>query len=100
METYFSHSNKLKAVVFLQDIRRDQSEADRKMMDMLNHYNIPIIMVLTKSDKFSRNQRIKRIKEIERDFPDLGITPTPFSVPSGLGVDELWNMITDVIACE
>ena len=100
MESYFSHSIKLKAVIFLQDIRRDQSEKDREMIDILNHYNISIIMVLTKSDKFSRNQRIKRIKEIERDLPDLEVAPIPFSVPSGLGVDELWDSITDAMGCK
>jgi len=100
MADYFSHSAKLKGVVCLQDIRRDQTETDRQMISLLSKHGIPLIMVLTKSDKFSRNQRIKRIKEIERDLPQPGVALIPLSTLSGDGLEALWQAIIDAVGEE
>lgn len=97
METYFSIRKELKGVVLLQDIRRDRAEADDQMREILTRYNIPIISVLTKADKFSNNQRIKRLKEIEKGLPTSALKSIPFSATSGLGLESLWSSIADVM---
>lgn len=97
MEKYFSRRKQLRGVVLLQDIRRDQTEMDRAMMDLLNSYDIPIILVLTKADKFSRNQRIKRLKQIRINMRSFDGEPICFSAPAGIGVEELWEAIKYLI---
>lgn len=94
---YFSSSRRIKGVVLLHDIRRDQNERDRVMLDMLSRFGKPVIYVLTKADKFSRNGRMKRAREIERELQHVAAGPIIFSATAKLGMDELWGAITDVV---
>ena len=48
------------------DIRRDPNADDLSLRDWLDHYRIPYLYVLTKSDKLSNNQAIARRRAIEK----------------------------------
>lgn len=95
IEDYFICSPRLKGAVFLQDIRREFSEPDRVMLDFLDRRKIPYVIVLTKSDKFSRNRQIARVGELKRFFSKMTISPVPVSSHSGSGIEELWTDIVD-----
>lgn len=97
IDRYLSTSTKLKATVLIQDIRRDQVDMDRAMIELLRRYDIPVVLVLTKADKFSRNQQIKRINEIKKAQPLGWAEMIPFSSTSGLGKDELWESLVKLI---
>jgi GTP-binding protein len=97
IDCYLSTSSKLKATVLLQDIRRDQTDMDRTMIELLHRYDVPVVLVLTKADKFSRNQQIKRINEIKKGISFDETEMIPFSSTSGLGKDELWESLVKLI---
>ena len=93
IETYLSKRENLKAVVLILDIRRTPSDGDLDMLRLLGAYSIQQIIVLTKCDKLSRNERTKQttlIAEfIERDKEGL----LPFSALSREGRDRIWQEI-------
>lgn len=97
IDCYLSTSSRLKATVLIQDIRRDQTDMDRTMIELLHRYDVPVVLVLTKADKFSRNQQIKRINEIKKSIPLDETEMIPFSSTSGLGKDELWESLVKLI---
>lgn len=57
IETYLSGRPTLKAVVMIMDIRRIPDEKDLYLIHWLGHHQIPIIPVLTKTDKLKPSQQ-------------------------------------------
>ena len=51
IETYLSGRSTLKGVVMIQDIRRAPREEEHNLIEWLEYYGIPSILVLTKTDK-------------------------------------------------
>ena len=87
---YFNYSKNLKIVLHLIDIRRLITEKDRELMEFLNHYNIPSIIVLTKIDKLSKNQVNKNVSILKKQgFNDLILT----SGLKKIGLDDIWERI-------
>ena len=66
MEVYLRERQSLCLVIFIMDIRRDPNADDLSLRDWLDHYRIPYLYVLTKSDKLSNNQAIARRRAIEK----------------------------------
>lgn len=66
MEAYLRERQSLCLVIFILDIRRDPNADDLSLRDWLDHYRIPYLYVLTKSDKLSNNQAIARKRAIEK----------------------------------
>ena len=68
------------------------------MYQYLAHYNRPHAIVVTKADKISRGQYQKHIKVIKQTLNVLPNTPIILtSAESGLGKDELWNLIAQYV---
>ena len=98
VETYLGKRPNLKAVVTILDIRRDLTPGDTQLLDWLRHYNIPSILVLTKADKVSRQETIRRARIIGGQVGEmLTQAPTVFSSKTRQGRDELWKKIREVI---
>lgn len=55
LEPYILDNPNLKCVCVLLDSRHDGTEQDKQMIDFLVYYNIPFIIVATKTDKFSKS---------------------------------------------
>jgi len=93
MREYFERRANLKLVCLLLDIRRDPSDLDVQVANLLAELSIPTALVLTKSDKESGNGRVNRrnaiAKTLELDPSDLFLT----SAEKGAGLQELWSMI-------
>ena len=66
MEAYLRERQSLCLVIFIMDIRRDPNADDLSLRDWLDHYRIPYLYILTKSDKLSNNQAIARKRAIEK----------------------------------
>jgi len=94
VNNYLESSPNLKGLCFLLDCRRDPNEDDLMMIDWMESQKIRFVIVLTKSDKLSRNELVKKRREIERVFK---VTPMPFSSRSGIGRNELLGWIKDVV---
>lgn len=64
METYLKDRKQLIRVVQLVDIRHDPSKQDVQMYEFLKYYGLSGTVVATKSDKISRNEVQKSLKNI------------------------------------
>ena len=70
LEEYFAKRDALKAVVIFMDIRHPLKDSDRDMIDLCNASDVAFIPVLTKSDKFSNNQKFKAISAVNKKMQD------------------------------
>ena len=59
IEPYLIDNEKLKCVCMLVDVRHEPSAQDKQMFKFLNYYNIPTLIIATKSDKLSKVQLSK-----------------------------------------
>ena len=100
MEAYFSKRATLRGVVLIFDIRRTPVAEDSRMLQWLLAYNIPAVLVVTKCDKVSRNERAKQADLIART---LGVAKHDlcfFSALSKDGTEEVWQRIEALLADE
>lgn len=98
IETYLLTRKTLKAVILILDIRRVPGAQEHHFIDWLCHFNIPRMLVITKSDKISKSNRIKNRKSIAESLSVNENEFTLFSAKSRLGKDEVWSGITKLIA--
>ena len=66
VEAYLKDRWTLKAVCVLLDIRREPSGQDVQLLEYLAHYGIRAVLVATKTDKVSGNERAKQLSVIRR----------------------------------
>ncbi len=57
IDTYLNNRPNLKLILLLIDSRRDICEEDQSMIDWAKHKQIPILLILTKSDKLSTAEK-------------------------------------------
>jgi GTP-binding protein len=102
VETYLKERSSLRLVILIMDIRRDPATGDLDLLKWLNLYRIPVLQVLTKIDKLSKNQVQQRARAIGKMLAEgadgqsgAGLeTPTVlFSAKTGEGKDALWSII-------
>jgi GTP-binding protein len=93
IETYLAKRENLKTVVLILDIRRIPSDGDLEMLGWLQRYNIPPIIVLTKCDKLSKNERAKQTALISAAISRDKSMMLPFSALSKDGRAEIWTEI-------
>ena len=90
VETYLRIRSNLKGVVVILDIRRDPTGGDTDLLNWLNIYGTPAIVVLTKADKLSNHQSILRAQLIESHLEGIFIDkPTIFSAKTKKGREEI-----------
>jgi GTP-binding protein len=70
IESYLKVSTNLKIVCLLIDSRHGILQSDRQMMEWLNYFHRPYIIILTKSDKITINQLKLRIQNLVKELPD------------------------------
>jgi GTP-binding protein len=97
IETYITTRNTLKGVVLIMDLRRTPGPEEMNMLDWLNHYDIPSVPVLTKSDKLSKTRQKKQLKEISNTLSADKDNFILFSAKSGQGKDEVWDAVKMLI---
>ena len=94
IEAYLRQRTNLALVVLILDIRRVPNEDDLSLRDWLDHYRIPYLYVLTKSDKLSNNQSVKQKRIIEKI---LNVSKEEklilFSAKTQKGKDDLWKIL-------
>jgi GTP-binding protein len=98
LEGYIAKTPQLAGVVQLLDMRREPSEDDAAMLDLLAELGMPTIVVLTKSDKLSRKAVTERADFIARSLlldPEQTI---PFSAVTGEGRDDLAAAIMSAVS--
>ncbi len=88
IEHYLNDCPDLKALALLLDCRLPPQAADRELAGFARSRNIPLIPVLTKTDKCSRNETEAR----RREWAALleGVLPLPVSSLRRSGLEPLW----------
>ncbi|TCP32215.1 GTP-binding protein [Scopulibacillus darangshiensis] len=98
LETFFTTSKQLKAVVQIVDLRHPPSKEDIQMYHYLKYFDRPTIVVATKADKISKGKYEKHKKVIKTDLQmDKEDAIILFSSQSGYGKDQLWRAINSYI---
>lgn len=97
IDTYLAMRTDLRGCVVLVDGRLPPQGLDTTMIEALETYEIPTIVVATKVDKLSRSERPKALAAIEDGFELPKGALVPFSSVTGEGVDELWGALQDVL---
>ena len=100
IETYLSTRKALKGMVVILDIRRTPRQEELDLLSWLQHYSIAGILVLTKTDKLSKNKQTKQhqliAQALNRDKGEFIL----FSAKSRRGKDALWSTILSLIDIE
>lgn len=100
MERYLSGRESLKGVVLILDIRRIPSEEDLQMLSWLRSYNRRPIVVLTKCDKVTKNERAKQTAAIAAKLQMDKSLLIHFSALSKDGRDGVWQAIQDAVEAD
>ena len=98
VETYLSTRKTLRGVVLILDIRRTPRTEEFSLIDWLHHYNIPMILTLTKADKLSKTKQIKQHHAVAGELAVEEKDLILFSAKSRLGKAAVWNKIKKLIS--
>ena len=97
IEKYLTGQNSLKEIWQLIDIRHDPTDLDCQMWEWLAYHGYPRLLIATKADKISKNQRVKQLKAVRSK---LGIGEKDllvFSASSGEGKEKLLSRLTGIV---
>jgi GTP-binding protein len=97
VEGFLGGEEQLAGVVHLIDVRHDPAPDDLQMIDYLAELGVPALLVFTKVDKLSGNQRGKRIPRLAQDIKADLDQIVPFSSKTGEGRDDLIASLADLL---
>lgn len=93
IHAYFSKRSQLSLCVMLLDIRRTPNDDDMLMLSSMRDSSISTIVILTKVDKLSGNEKTKQVQLISNFTGIDKSRMILFSAITGQGRDEVWNEI-------
>lgn len=100
IEGYLRGAPSLRGVVQLLDVRRDPTDDDLQMFDLLADIGLPTLVCVTKVDKLSKGAAAKQVQSLALR---LGLDPAQvisFSAVSGAGRDELAEAVMSLVSAE
>ena len=96
---YLESRDNLAELILLVDMRHEPSAKDKEMYAWILDNGFAGLVVATKADKLSKNQRQKAFSVIKKalrvPYDDLIV---PYSAVTKENVDELWDIIEDMVA--
>lgn len=98
IEGYLRTSPDLRGLVLLLDARRDPSDDDRAMLDFLAEHGTPVMVAITKMDKFGTEAGRQRVRDITTALELDEHQVVAVSARTGLGRDELAAAVADLVA--
>jgi len=96
LSSYLTESTSLFGLVLVMDSRHPLTPLDRQMLDWFCHSGKPVHVLLTKSDKLSRNEAIQTLLKVRKELNQVwgdNVTVQLFSSSKKLGVEETEKMI-------
>lgn len=93
IESYFSQRESLRGLVLPVDIRRTLTDLDQQMLQYCIDAKLPVLILLTKADKLTRNHANQAVFAFKRQlanstYQDLHFTLQQFSAITGMGEDQ------------
>ena len=96
IERYFQGRRRIVLALHLVDARMPPTPLDAGLAEWLDRLGVPRMVVATKSDKLSGNEKKNRQREISLAFAGAPVTLT--SAATGDGCREIWKNITEALA--
>ena len=96
VEDYLSKRSTLRLVFILIDARRGVQEEEAQLLEWLGEWDLPAVVVMTKSDKLAKSKRKPMSLQIKRDL-ELARPPIMTSSENKEGIVELWRVITSLV---
>ncbi|WP_283582873.1 ribosome biogenesis GTP-binding protein YihA/YsxC [Limosilactobacillus difficilis] len=94
IEAYLTKRQQLRGVVLLVDARHQPTDDDVTMYNYLKYYQLPTLVVGTKSDKLKPSQLARAKKTIEKTLDlDRKTGLVMFAAPTKRGQDAIWQWI-------
>lgn len=93
IEGYLKGSPNLRGLVLLLDARRDPTDDDHAMLSFLADAGTPVLVAVTKMDKFGGDAGHRRVTEIAAALELEAEQVVPVSARTGLGRDELASAV-------
>ncbi len=93
IEKYLAGSEMLRSVFLLLDYRRVPSENDLLMLTYIRHHQLKPVVILTKADKLSKNERAKNLAVIRKKLQLTSEPVFPFSSVTKEGRTEILDWI-------
>lgn len=97
IEGYLKSTANLRGLVLLLDARREPSDDDRAMLSFLADAGTPVLVAITKMDKFGKEAGEQRVKAIASDLELDASQVVPVSAHTGLGRDELATAVMELV---
>jgi GTP-binding protein len=95
LERYLQERKSLKGVFLIMDIRHPMGKFDQIMLDYCKSCELPLHILLNKSDKLSKNVANKSLLDIQRGLADANVSVQQFSALKGVGLDEARQKLAD-----
>jgi GTP-binding protein len=98
IEGYLRHAPSLRGIVQLLDVRRDPTDDDLAMFDLLSEIGLPTLVCVTKTDKLSKGAIGKQVQSLARR---LALDPEQviaFSSITGEGRQELAEAVMSLVS--
>jgi GTP-binding protein len=97
IEGYLSTSPHLRGLVLLLDARREPSDDDRAMLAFLSERETPVLVAITKMDKFGTKAGRDRVDAIAATLELDADQVVPFSAHTGMGRDDLATALMQLL---
>ena len=92
---YLCYREPLCGLVSVMDIRHPLTDSDWQLIELQQGGHAALHVLLTKSDKLSRNQMRNRLESVRRQLSEAGVEATlqDFSAVDGHGVDDVHEVL-------
>jgi GTP-binding protein len=97
VQHYLSDRTALRGLIMPADIRRGLTDLDEQLLDWCADKELPVHILLTKSDKLSRNAANKVLSELQRRIRWSQTTLQLFSALRKVGIQEAGSKILDFL---
>ena len=98
IEPYLAEREALRLCVCLVDSNVPPQPRDKQLLDWLRHVNRTFVVVATKADRLSGNERTRNLAALRKGLEIDGILP--ISAKTGAGIKELWGAIEEMRTTE
>ena len=98
VEEYMENRDELRGVLVILDARRDPGPVEEELYQWLEVLKLPVVTVLTKSDKLSKNKLASQVAKIKKALPFT--RPVTFSSHTGHGKAELGKLVFNMATTE
>jgi GTP-binding protein len=95
LERYLQERKSLQGVFLIMDVRHPMGKFDQLMLNYCQTCNLPLHVLLNKSDKLSKNAGNKVLAEVRREIKGVDASIQLFSALKGTGLDEARQKLDD-----